>query len=83
MSMFLHRSLQKGRDRLLGAYKLGPPQRGHITCRTGKEGFFMRGELKVVNSELPVWLGFKVSAAKRQVKHRFFMASALAAFVVL
>jgi hypothetical protein len=45
MSMFLQRSLQKGRNGLLGAYTLGPPQPGHATCRTGKEVFFMIAKL--------------------------------------
>jgi hypothetical protein len=29
--MFLQRSPQKGLKALLGAYKLGPPQDGHVT----------------------------------------------------
>ena len=37
-SMFLQRWLQNGRQALVGAKRLGPPQVGHLTVGGGEEG---------------------------------------------
>ena len=65
--MFLQRTLQNGREALLGAYRLGPPQVGHLTVGPSALSGIGAGAVLLMAAKSVTGAGL---CAQRQLKSR-------------